>query len=132
MFKPLGELAANVEDAAQDSGDEGDATEGVRTTTINPGEMMCLKSLCVACEDQGHTNMLLTRVPFFREVIIMAFECEHCGYRNSEVQSAEVQEKGCHFELKVATAEVSLAAPRSKFDVGCRVPRHTAAVVSRV
>ena len=32
----------------------------------------------------------------------MAFDCPSCGLRNSEVQSAEVQEKGCRFEVTVS------------------------------
>lgn len=30
--------------------------------------------------------MLLTKIPHFKEVILMAFECPHCGYRNNEIQ----------------------------------------------
>ena len=32
--------------------------------------------------------MLLTSIPFFREVIVMSFHCEHCGFSNNEIQSA--------------------------------------------
>lgn len=110
MFKPIGALAAGVDDGASGGADAGGgdvaAGGGDGTTTINPGEMMSLRSLCVACMDQGVTNMLLTRVPFFRDIIIMAFECEHCGYRSSEAQSAEVQERGVRFELRATTPEV--------------------------
>ena len=41
---------------------------------------------------QGVTRMLLTSIPYFREVIIMSFRCEHCGNSNTEIQSAgEIQ-----------------------------------------
>ena len=41
------------------------------------------------------TRMLLTRIPYFREVIIMSFECPHCGFKNSEIQpAAQIAEKG--------------------------------------
>lgn len=30
----------------------------------------------------------MTKIPHFREVVVTAFECPHCGYRNSEIQSA--------------------------------------------
>jgi hypothetical protein len=136
MFKPIGTLAAGVEDAGADgdaaAGADGDDAPG--TTTINSGEMMSLRSLCVACMDQGVTNMLLTRVPFFRDIIIMAFDCEHCGYRSSEAQSAEVQERGVRFELHATTVEVRArvaarrgrrraAQPRRHARAGLRVPR---------
>lgn len=32
--------------------------------------------------------MLLTSIPYFREIIVMSFECNDCGARNNEVQSA--------------------------------------------
>lgn len=36
--------------------------------------------------------MLLTSIPYFREVIIMSFRCDHCGNSNTEIQSAgEIQ-----------------------------------------
>jgi zinc finger protein len=63
-----------------------------------------VRSLCMACHEQGTTRLLLTRIPFFKDVIIMAFSCEECGHRSSEVQAAEVQERGCRFEVTCASA----------------------------
>jgi ZPR1 zinc-finger domain len=37
---------------------------------------------------KGRTRMLLTSIPYFKEVIIMSFRCEHCGASNNEIQSA--------------------------------------------
>lgn len=34
------------------------------------------------------TRMLLTTIPYFREVIIMSFRCEFCGESNNEVMPA--------------------------------------------
>ena len=28
----------------------------------------------------------MTKIPFFRDIIISSFLCEHCGFRNNEVQ----------------------------------------------
>ncbi|KAF9004767.1 ZPR1 zinc-finger domain-containing protein [Cyathus striatus] len=47
-----------------------------------------IESLCMKCGEQGVTRMLLTSIPFFREVIVMSFKCEHCGAQNNEIQSA--------------------------------------------
>lgn len=48
------------------------------------------------------TRLLLTRIPYFREVIIMSFSCEHCGFQNNEIQAAgSVQPKGTHYELRL-------------------------------
>ena len=30
----------------------------------------------------------MTKIPHFKEVVVTAFECPHCGYRNNEIQSA--------------------------------------------
>lgn len=36
----------------------------------------------------------------------MSFECEHCGYRNNEIQSGgRIEEKGVRMTLKVCTEE---------------------------
>ena len=50
------------------------------------GQPMELESLCVSCEENGMTKLLMTKIPFFREIIISSFDCEHCGFRNNEVQ----------------------------------------------
>ncbi|TMW39479.1 hypothetical protein DOY81_015440 [Sarcophaga bullata] len=54
------------------------------------------------CFRQGVTRLLLTKIPFFKEVVLMSFKCEFCGYENNEIQSAsEVQVKGIKLELEV-------------------------------
>jgi len=61
-----------------------------------------VESLCVNCFDQGITSLLLTKIPYFKNVILMSFECEHCGYRTNELQPAsEIQAKGCRYRLDV-------------------------------
>jgi zinc finger protein len=87
MFQTVGAVAEHVEHA-------GETDAAAPTTQLAAGDMMALKSLCMGCGEDGVTNLLLITIPYFRNVIIMAFECEHCGLRNSEVQPAEVQEKG--------------------------------------
>lgn len=34
--------------------------------------------------------MMLTSIPYFREIILMSFRCEHCGAENNEVQDAGI------------------------------------------
>ncbi|XP_078464202.1 zinc finger protein ZPR1 [Lampetra planeri] len=61
-----------------------------------------MESLCMRCYDNGVTRLLFTRIPFFREVVLSSFSCEHCGFANSEILSAgRVQEKGVRYELSV-------------------------------
>ena len=58
---------------------------------------------------QGTTRLLLTRIPFFKEIILMSFECPHCGFTNNEIQSAgRIQEKGCTMKLLVSSPEVQV------------------------
>jgi len=65
-----------------------------------------IESLCMNCHKNGITKLLLTRIPFFREIIIMSFECPHCHLKNSEIQSAgEIQQKGIHSELRLTASE---------------------------
>lgn len=69
-------------------------------------EVTTIESLCMNCRENGTTKLLLTLIPYFREVILMSFECEHCGFKNSEVQfGGKVQEQGAKIELNVTDSE---------------------------
>lgn len=58
------------------------------------------------CHEQGTTRLLLTRIPFFREVVLMSFDCPHCHFRNSEIQSAgTIQERGSRYTLRIDSAD---------------------------
>jgi len=45
-----------------------------------------VESLCMNCHKQGVTRLLLTSIPFYKDVVLMSFSCPHCHYRSSEVQ----------------------------------------------
>ncbi|KAG1876640.1 zf-ZPR1-domain-containing protein [Suillus subalutaceus] len=61
-----------------------------------------IESLCMQCGEQGVTRMMLTSIPFFREVIVMSFRCEHCGHSNNEIQSAgKIRSEGTMYTVKV-------------------------------
>ncbi|RWS31065.1 Zinc finger protein ZPR1-like protein [Leptotrombidium deliense] len=50
---------------------------------------------------QGNTRILLTKIPYFKEVAVMSFYCEHCEWRNNELQPvATIQEKGVVYTVK--------------------------------
>jgi ZPR1 zinc finger protein len=72
---------------------------------------------------QGETRLLLTRIPHFREVVIMAFECPHCHFRNNEIQSAgALAEKGCTYTCHVVSpADLDRQIVRSEWAT-VRVP----------
>nr|CAG4643983.1 EOG090X06TU [Lepidurus arcticus] len=68
-------------------------------------EVTEIESLCLNCGENGVTRLLLTRIPFYKEIILMSFECEHCGHKNNEIQSGEkIQEKGIRFEARIVNA----------------------------
>lgn len=61
-----------------------------------------VESLCMNCHENGTTKLLLTKIPHFKEVILMAFECPHCGNKNNEIQPASaIQARGVHQKLFV-------------------------------
>ncbi|KAI0704360.1 zf-ZPR1-domain-containing protein [Cytidiella melzeri] len=61
-----------------------------------------IESLCMKCYQQGVTRMLLTSIPFFREVIVMSFRCEHCGFQNNEIQSAgQIRPEGVVYTARI-------------------------------
>ncbi|KAJ3038158.1 hypothetical protein HDV00_000958 [Rhizophlyctis rosea] len=69
-------------------------------------EVTEVESLCMNCEENGTTRLLLTIIPHFREVVLMAFECPHCGYRNNEIQSAtSVAEFGVQQQCRIETKQ---------------------------
>ena len=39
------------------------------------GSRIDVDGLCMNCGEQGHNKLMMTRIPNFREIIIVAFEC---------------------------------------------------------
>lgn len=65
-----------------------------------------IESLCMNCYKNGTTRLLLTKIPFFKEIILSSFSCANCGWTNTEIQSAgRIQEQGVCYTLKVKTKE---------------------------
>lgn len=63
-----------------------------------------IESMCMNCHDNGVTRLLLTKIPFFKEIIISSFSCPHCHWTNTEIQSAgAIQEQGVCYTLRVKT-----------------------------
>ena len=75
---------------------------------INPDEPVTqIESFCANCEGQGMTRLLLCSIPFFKDVVVMSFSCENCGFKNNEVQSAgSLAEKGVKITLKVTDPQM--------------------------
>lgn len=66
-----------------------------------------IESLCMNCQKNGVTRILLTKIPFFKEIILMAFQCNECGYKNSEAQPGQkLADQGIRIEVTVNNAKV--------------------------
>uniref|UniRef100_A0A3Q1BMS8 Zinc finger ZPR1-type domain-containing protein n=1 Tax=Amphiprion ocellaris TaxID=80972 RepID=A0A3Q1BMS8_AMPOC len=60
-----------------------------------------IESLCMNCYQNGTTRLLLTKIPFFKEIIVSSFSCANCSWSNTEIQSAgRIQEQGVCYTLK--------------------------------
>lgn len=60
-----------------------------------------IESLCMNCRENGVTRILLTTIPYFKEVAVMSFECKHCNTINNELQAvSDMQEKGIRYKVK--------------------------------
>ncbi|XP_056592398.1 zinc finger protein ZPR1 isoform X1 [Triplophysa dalaica] len=65
-----------------------------------------IESLCMNCYKNGSTRLMLTKIPFFKEIIISSFACPHCNWNNTEIQSAgRIQEQGVIYTLQVKSKE---------------------------
>lgn len=65
-----------------------------------------IESLCMNCYENGVTRMLLTKIPFFKEIIVSSFNCDNCGWTNCEIQSAgRIQDQGICYTLKVESKQ---------------------------
>ena len=52
------------------------------------------------------TRLLLTRIPYFREIVLSSFYCPHCSFKNTEISSAgQIQERGSKYVFKVENAD---------------------------
>ncbi|KAL3058166.1 zinc finger protein ZPR1 [Trematomus bernacchii] len=65
-----------------------------------------IESMCMNCHLNGMTRLLLTKIPFFKEVIVSSFNCDNCSWSNTEIQSAgRIQDQGVCYTLKVKTKQ---------------------------
>lgn len=69
-------------------------------------EVLKIPTDCPDCGAACLTKMKVTNIPLFKEVIIMATDCEKCGSRTNEVKSGGgVEPKGKKIKLKVKSKE---------------------------
>lgn len=93
-------------------------------------EVLQFKTECPDCGTRCETNMKLTKIPHFKEVVIMATVCDNCGHKTNEVKcSGGVEEQGIRIDVKVRNRDdfsrdilksefCSLAIPELEVEVG--------------
>lgn len=68
-----------------------------------------MESVCMRCFKNGTTRFLLLKIPFFKDIIVMSFECsdkENCNFMNNEIQSGnDLADTGVKYTLKVSKQE---------------------------
>ncbi|KAG9397117.1 ZPR1 zinc-finger domain [Carpediemonas membranifera] len=80
-----------------------DAAENLAEKFTTAGDIMELPSICPSCQTNGVNRMCITSIPHFKEVIIMAFKCDHCGFKSTEVKcGGEIADHGTRYILNVA------------------------------
>jgi zinc finger protein len=111
FFRPIGEHVGE--------GDNDSEEQHLTTTGADGEERMVeeIESLCLECHQQGTTRLLMTYIPYFREVIVVSFFCSHCGNRNNEIQSAgQIQPKGCIYTIHVTSvADLNRQVVKSEY-----------------
>ena len=96
-----------------------------------PEEVMVFPGACPACRLQADTRMFATRIPYFREVVVMCTSCDGCGYRNSDLRAGgAIPPRGRELMLSVATPRdlsrdviksetADVAVPELELELGC-------------
>lgn len=70
---------SRVQGKSRDEGGEGEVS-------FMRQEAVRLLDNCPACGAPGESLTCISDIPHFKEVVIMAFNCEPCGFKSSEVR----------------------------------------------
>lgn len=83
--------------------DEGDPMSDV---DILRDSLSCMEVPCPGCAHPTSMNMQSVNVPYFKETLLCALNCENCGYRDNDVKTGgEVPEFGKRITLHVNDPE---------------------------
>ena len=78
---------------------EGGTMHGV---DILNGHMYALPCICPGCAKYAMMNIQMVNVPYFKQVIVSAVVCIHCGYRTNDVKTGgEIPNQGQRILLHV-------------------------------
>ena len=81
---------------------EGTGNAPLDDMDILEGKMYCLPCQCPGCMKSAIMNIQMVNIPYFKQVMVNAVVCDHCGYRTSDVKTGgEVPQKGRRIQLHV-------------------------------
>ena len=81
-------------------------TDGEDDSEIVEGKPYTFPTPCPGCEKPAAINMTLVNIPYFKQVVVSAVTCDHCGYRSNEVKTGgEVPEMGQRIWLDVKNTD---------------------------
>lgn len=95
------------------------------------GEVLQFSTMCHKCGSACDTNMKLTSIPHFKDVVIMATVCDRCGYKTNEVKSGGgIELQGVRIEVHIKNKDdmsrdvlksetCDLRIPELDCEVGC-------------
>ena len=64
-------------------------------------EVLKFPTTCSHCYKPAETDMCVTDIPHFKEVIIMSLVCDHCGFRSNEIKGGgSIPKYGCKITLQ--------------------------------
>lgn len=90
------EITANHIDFSKPIDDDANKTDDVKK------EAMKFPTQCYACTKEGEVKMCIATIPYFKEIIIMAFSCEFCGHKSCEIkQGGGVSDKATKITFDV-------------------------------
>ena len=80
--------------------------ESEEDSDIVEGKPYIFPTPCPGCGKPAAINMTMINIPYFKQVIVSAVVCEHCGYRSNEVKTGgEIPEYGKRIWLDVKGPE---------------------------
>ena len=82
--------------------------ESYAMKVASPDDIVELTETCPMCRkpDSGKVRMITAEIPLFKEIVVMAYTCDNCGYRNSEIKpSGDVSPTGRIYKLRVERPE---------------------------
>ncbi|KII69116.1 Zinc finger protein ZPR1 [Thelohanellus kitauei] len=80
-----------------------------------------ISAYCFRCENQGTAVVATVDFPYFENLVVSSFNCEHCGYSDRRIECLmDPKPNGIHHELKVT----------KKSDLNRTIVRQFSAVVA--